>query len=113
LTANGIITNETTIAKEPDLIRAFSRALAQGIQDVIANPEEAYTISTKYVENLADQDKDLQMQILNTSIEFWTADRIGYSDPQAWENMNNLLVKMELIPAPQDLTRVFTNEFVP
>jgi NitT/TauT family transport system substrate-binding protein len=113
LTANGIITNETTIAKEPGLIRAFSRALAQGIQDTIANPEEAYTISTKYVENLADQNKDLQMQILNTSIEFWTADRIGYSDPQAWENMNNLLVKMELIPAPQDLSKVFTNEFIP
>ena len=113
LIANGIITNEETIANDPELIRSMARALAHGIEDTIANPEEAYNISLKYVENLKDQDKDVQMQILNTSIEFWKADRIGYSDPQAWENMNNLLVMMGQIPNPIDLSKAFTNEFVP
>ncbi len=113
LAANGIVSSEKTIAEEPDLVRAMARALAHGIADAIANPEEAYTISLKFVENLAEQDKDLQMQILNTSIEFWKAEKIGYSNPQAWENMNDLLVKMELIPAPVDLNKAFTNEFVP
>ncbi len=113
LTANGIISNEETIANEPELIRSMAVALARGIADTIANPEEAYTTSTKYVENLADQSKDLQMQILNTSIEFWKAEKIGYSDPQAWENMNDLIVKMELIPSPVDLSKAFTNEYLP
>ena len=113
LTANGIISNEMTIAEEPDLVRAMARALARGIEDTISNPDEAYRISLNFVENLADQDKDVQMQILNTSIEFWKAEQIGYSDPQAWENMNDLLVKMELIPSPVDLTKAFTNEFIP
>lgn len=113
LTANGIITSETTIANDPQLIRGMARALARGIEDTIANPEEAYRISLKYVENLKDQDKDEQMQVLNTSIEFWRADRIGYSDPQAWENMNDLLVRMGQIPEPVDLSRAFTNEFIP
>lgn len=113
LTANGIVSNETTIADDPDLVRAMARAFARGIADTISNPEEAYTISLKFVENLADQDKAVQMQILNTSIEFWKAEKIGYSDPQAWENMNDLLVKMELIPEPLDLSKAFTNEFIP
>ncbi|MBK9780478.1 MAG: ABC transporter substrate-binding protein [Anaerolineales bacterium] len=113
LTANGIVTSEKTITDEPDLVRGMARALAKGIADTIANPEEAYTISLKFVENLKDQDKTVQMQVLNTSIEFWKADRIGFSDPQAWENMNDLLVKMELIPDPIDLSKAFTNEFVP
>ncbi len=113
LAANGIITSEMTIKDEPELVRSMARALAHGIADTIANPEEAYTISMKFVENLADQDKDLQMQILTTSIEFWATDKIGYSSPQAWENMNDLLVKMGLIPEPIDLTKAFTNEFVP
>ena len=113
LAANGIISNETTIAKEPDLVNALARALARGIEDTISNPEEAYTISLQFVENLADQDKAVQMQILNTSIEFWKTEKIGFSDPQAWENMNDLLVKMELIPSPVDLTKAFTNEFIP
>lgn len=113
LTANGIITNETTIANEPDLVRGMARALARGIQDTIANPEEAYTTSLNFVENLKDQDKDVQMQVLNTSIEFWQAERIGFSEPQAWENMNELLVKMALIPEPIDLSKAYTNEFIP
>jgi NitT/TauT family transport system substrate-binding protein len=113
LIANGIITNEETIANEPNLIRSFANALTKGIADTIANPDEAYEISLKFVEGLAEQDKDVQMQVLTTSIEFWQAERIGFSDPQAWENMNDLLVKMELIPEPIDLSQAFTNEFIP
>ena len=113
LTANGIISSEMTIKNEPELVKSMARALAHGIADTIANPDEAYEISLKFVENLKDQDQTVQMQVLNTSIEFWTADKIGFSDPQAWENMNDLLVKMELIPAPIDLSKAFTNEFVP
>lgn len=113
LTANGIVTSEMTIANEPDLVRGMARAFSRGIADAAANPEEAYQISMKFVENLKDQDKDVQMQVLLTSIEFWGTDHIGYSDPQAWENMNDLLVKMDLIPASVDLSKAFTNEFVP
>jgi len=113
LIANGIITSEMTIENDPELVRSMARALARGIEDTIANPDEAYTITLKYVENLKDQDKTVQMQVLNTSIEFWKAERTGYSDPQAWENMNDLLVKMGLIDAPVDLSKAFTNEFVP
>lgn len=113
LTANGIVTSEMTIKNEPELMHGMARALARGIEDAIANPDEAYEISLKFVENLKDQDKDVQMQVLKTSSEFWQAERIGFSDPQAWENMNNLLVKMQMIPEPIDLSKAFTNEFVP
>lgn len=113
LPANGIISSEMTIKDDSELVKGMARALAHGIADTIANPDEAYQISLKYVENLKDQDKDVQMQVLNTSIEFWATDRIGFSSSQSWENMNDLLVKMELIPAPIDLSKAFTNEFVP
>jgi NitT/TauT family transport system substrate-binding protein len=113
LTANGIVTSEMMIANEPDLIRRMARAFSKGIADAAADPEEAYEISLKFVENLKDQVKDVQMQVLLVSIEFWGTERIGYSNPQAWENMNDLLVKMEMIPAPVDLSDAFTNEFVP
>ena len=113
LIANGIVTSEMTIANEPELVRGMARAMARAIEDTIASPDEAYEISLNFVENLKDQDKDVQMQVLNTSIEFWKAERTGFSDPQAWENMNDLLVKMQLIPEPIDLSKAFTNEFVP
>jgi NitT/TauT family transport system substrate-binding protein len=113
LAANGIISSEKTIKDDPDLVRGMARALAHGIEDTIANPDEAYTISLKYVDGLAAADKIVQMQVLTTSIGFWQAERIGLSDPKSWQNMNDLLVKMELIKAPLDVSKAFTNEFIP
>ncbi len=113
LVANGIVTNEMVVKNEPQLAQALARALAKGVADAAANPEEAYQISLKYVENLAEQDKEIQMQVLKTSIEFWQTDPPGQSNREAWENMNDLLVRMKLIPEPQDVAKAFTNEFLP
>ncbi len=113
LVANGLITNEKTIQDDPELVRSMNRALAQGIRDTAADPAAAYEICKKYVENLGQNDEAVQKQVLDASIEFWNLDAPGMSDPQAWNNMNDLLVKMGLLAEPQDVSQAFTNEFVP
>lgn len=113
LASNGIITNETLIRENPEMVRRFVEATLKGLADTIANPEEAYDISLKYVENLAQADREVQMQVLQTSIEMWQADQLGYSDPIAWRNMHDVLLKMGQIPAPQPVEEAFTNEFIP
>ncbi len=113
LASNGLITNETTIAQNPALVRGMTQAFMKGLRDTIANPDEAYKISKKYVENLSQADESVQKQVLARSIEMWKADRLGYSDPNAWSNMNDLLVKMGLLSAPLDVSKAFTNDFVP
>lgn len=113
LTANGLVASEAVIASEPDLVRAMARALKRGIEYTIANPDEAYEICKKFVENLAQADEAVQKQVLATSIEFWKAERTGYSERAAWENMNNLLVQMGLLKEAQNVDEAFTNEFVP
>lgn len=113
LASNGLITNETTITQNPDLVRRITQAFLKGLQDTIANPDEAYEISKKYVENLSQADESVQKQVLARSIDLWKADRLGFSNPVAWSNMNDLLVKMGLLPAPLDVSKAFTNDFVP
>ena len=113
LASNGLITNEKTLGSNPDLVRRMVTATLKGLADTIANPDEAYTISEKYVPNLAQADAATQKQILSSSIDLWKANRLGYSDPQSWQNMQDTLLKMGLLKQPLDLTKAFTNEFIP
>ncbi len=113
LASNGILTSEKEIKENPKLVRAFVGAFLKGLADTIANPDEAFTISESYIPNFSDLDADVQKQVLETSIEQWRADRLGYSDPKAWENMQNVLLDMGMISEKIDLSKAFTNEFVP
>ncbi len=113
LAANGILASEKVIAENPELVKSFVGAFLKGLQYTIENPDDAYAMSAAYIPNFADQDQKVQKEILTTSIDLWRADRLGYSDPQAWENMQNILLEMKLIPAEMDLSKAFTNEFVP
>lgn len=113
LAANGILASEKVIAENPELVRAFVGAFLKGLQYTIDNPDEAYTLSGTHIPNFADLDADVQRQVLATSIEQWKADRLGYSDPQSWENMQEVLLDMGLLTEELDLNRAFTNEFIP
>ncbi len=113
LAANGLLASEKVIAENPDLVRAFVGAFLKGLKDTIANPDEAFKISESYIPNFTDLDADVQKQVLEVSIEQWKTERLGYSDPQAWENMQNVLLDMGLVAEKQDLKKAFTNEFIP
>ena len=113
LASNGLITNEKTIAENPDLVRRMVRVLLQGLTDTIANPDEAYEMSKVHVPNLADADEAVQKEVLARSIDLWKAEHLGLSDAQAWSNMQDTLLKMKLLEEPLDINKAFTNEFVP
>ncbi|MFO7663641.1 MAG: ABC transporter substrate-binding protein [Chloroflexota bacterium] len=113
LVSNGLVTNEETLKNDPGMVRSFISALLMGISDTIADPNEAYEISKKYVENLEDADSDLQHAILSESIRLWETDHIGFSDPSGWENMQEVLLEMGLINQPINLEEAFTNDLLP
>lgn len=113
LASNGIITNETTIAEHPGLVRGMVRAAIRGVRDVIEDPDTAYQICTQYVEALAEADESVQRQVLAASIEYWKTDQLGHIEEGAWRNMQRVLLNMNLIETPIDVRRAFSNEFLP
>jgi NitT/TauT family transport system substrate-binding protein len=112
LASNGLISNETTIANNPDLVRRLAQATLHGLADTLADPDQAFEISKKYVENLDQADQEIQREVLEASIAFWKADQLGYTAPQAWENMQEILLDMGLLSQPLDLMQAYSNEFI-
>jgi NitT/TauT family transport system substrate-binding protein len=112
LVSNGLLSNEKTLMEDPALVRGMIRAILRGVADTIADPDGTYAICRKYVDIPAEQDA-VQQQVLAASMEFWRSNKPGYSDPDAWRNMEATLRSMGLLTGSMDITQAFTNEFLP
>ena len=113
LTSNGLITSERVLREEPETVRKMIAAFLAGLQATIADPEGAYDIALGYVDGLAEADQAVQREILDRSIEFWVADHPGFSRPEAWENMQEVLLEMGLLADPLDLVQAYSNDYLP
>ena len=56
-------------------------------------------------------DQDVQQAVLAASIALYQLEPLGYSDPTAWKNMEDLLLDMGLLTTSLDLETAYSNEF--
>ncbi len=107
--ANGIVSNETTVSENPELVRGFVRATLRGLSATLDDPQAAYEISKKYVEGLDDS----RMPVLQASLEMWEAEPLGVTDQRSWEQTEEVLLRAGLLDAPvDDLSQAYSNQFV-
>jgi len=112
LASNGLITNEKTITENPELAQKMVRAIIKGIEATLADPDNAFELCKKFVEGLDTINGLVQRDVLERSIEFWQADQLGVSDPESWENMQDVLIDMGMLTQPLELKAAYTNQFV-
>jgi NitT/TauT family transport system substrate-binding protein len=116
LASNGLVTSETTMRENPDLIRGMISAILRGTEDALSNPDLAFEVSQKYVGGLEGENGEIQRQVLEATLEFWRPEeglRMGETRIEAWENMQAVLLGMGLLDTPLDLEHVFSNAFIP
>jgi NitT/TauT family transport system substrate-binding protein len=110
LVSNGIITTESTLQSQPDIVRGFVQATIKGLKGVIANPTEAVQISKNYVQGM---DTQKAMSVLQATIPIWQGKSqtpLGYNDSVTWQSMEQFLVAQNLIPPVQNLSQAYTNQ---
>jgi len=114
LVGNGIITNEATLTDHPDWVRSITAAFLRALGDVIKDPDAAYQICKKYIENLGDD--PIQKQVLQASITLWAVPEggvLGQIDDARWKLTQDTLLAMKLIDAPIELEKAYTRAFLP
>jgi NitT/TauT family transport system substrate-binding protein len=56
-------------------------------------------------------DELVQFEVLLNTIALWDGEQLGMSDPQAWENMRDILISLNALTQDVDLSKLYTNQF--
>lgn len=114
LPSNGIITNETTINTQPELVQAMVRAALRGLEDTLEDPDSAFQASLQAVPEAGGEQTAVSRAIFDESLKLWQASRseLGRSDRAAWAAALAFMRTMGLIQSDLDVDMLFTNQFV-
>ena len=112
LVSNGLITNETVIQENPDLVRRLVQGSLRGLAYTIENPDEAFEIVRQVVPEITDEDAATQQAVLDSAIELWQTDQLGMSSPEAWAASAEFMAETGLIESPIAVDEAYTNEFI-
>ncbi len=115
LPSNGIITNDKTVAEQPELVHKFVRATLRGLEYALMNPDGAFALSLKQVpEAGADETaRKTNRAIFDEVLKLWQTDGVlGISDPARWETAARFMQEMGLITTAVKPETLYTNQFV-
>jgi ABC-type nitrate/sulfonate/bicarbonate transport system substrate-binding protein len=107
-----VIASEDTIAKKPEVVQAFLKALSRGYDYAIANPDKAADILLAAV-------PELNIELVKASQEWLSpyyqaeAPRWGEQKESVWQNYSAWMVTNGILSAPIDASQAFTNKFLP
>ncbi|MNI08700.1 putative thiamine biosynthesis protein [compost metagenome] len=107
-----VMTNEKLIKEKPELVKAFTAAVAKGYQYAIDKPEDAANILIKAVPDL---DKNLVIASQKWLSPKYKDDapRWGEQKLSVWENYATWMFENKLMEKQIDVKAAFTNDFLP
>jgi len=109
-----LITNRKAIEADPELVKAFMRAVAKGYNHTIQNPKDAADILMKQVPELATNKEQIYRSLDYLKDEF-TSDAAywGQQKHEVWQNFIDWLYNKRIIMTGVKADKMFTNDFLP
>jgi NitT/TauT family transport system substrate-binding protein len=113
--ANGLVTNETTVAENPELVAKMVRATQKAIQYTLDNPDEAFAIALKFVPEAGGENEAANRAVFDAVLAYWTppaGQTMGATDLAAWQSAAEFMQRIGLVDTLVPAEALFTNEFV-
>ncbi|MDO3411314.1 ABC transporter substrate-binding protein [Saccharibacillus sp. CPCC 101409] len=107
-----IATNEKQIADDPELVKAFMKATAEGYEYAIDHPEEAADILIKAVPDLDPELVKASQKWLSPKYQDDAA-QWGWQKPEVWKNYGEWMSSQQLLEGDFDPAKAFTNDYLP
>lgn len=107
-----IISSESLIDEQPELVERFMRATAKGYRLAIEDPAAAASILLENVPeldgNLVRASQEWLKDKYQADAEMW-----GLQRKEVWEDYSRWLLEHGLVDRMLDVEKAFTNEFIP
>ncbi len=106
-----IVSSDAYIADHPEETQRFVDAFLHGLQDVLADPTEAFEMSAVYIEGL-EENSAVQRAVLDRSIALWETPTPGLMTASAWEQAQVVMREANMIDTIVSVDALYTNAFV-
>ncbi len=99
IASDHLIVSESYLQSNRPVVEKFVAALRKGMETVKSDPSAAYDDAVSFIPELKPEAKDVTLQVLQATVDFWTANNsvIGEIHPAQWEASHGLLRGMELL----------------
>lgn len=116
LVSNGLGALQSELDGHASDIKALVKATLRGVAYTIAHPQDALNISKKYVPGLSDaKNAAAALAVLQATLPLWesTGTKAGYNDPATWQAMGSFMPTYKLLNAAPDVTKAYSNDYLP
>ncbi len=114
--SNGLVTNESTLESDPELVEKMVRATLRGVEYTLANPDEAFEISLAAVPEAGGENESINRAIFDATLAYWQLEegqQPGATELADWQLAAEFIQRIGLIESLPTVDELFTNEFLP
>lgn len=113
LVSNGLVVGAALAGERPEMVQALVTATLRGIAATLAEPEAAFEAVLRRVPEAGDPAaRVVQRGVLEASLRFWEAPRLGAIDRLAWEESQKAMLQLGLIASTTPLDSLIDPRFV-
>lgn len=106
-----LFTTEAMINENPDVVQRFLRAYMNGLEDVIADPEQAVNLVIQHNEALvaAEQERRLQawLPLINPA-----GSTLGAMQPRTWQQIHQIMLDEGILAEPIAIEEAYNLRFL-